>query len=742
MLRHAPRPSSCLAPRPSSLRRLFIVLCSLAFAAAVWPAHAQDDDEPAPVPTAIPTALPSSGPAPPPPKIVDDEDEVQTPAHLEIVALPVFGSTSLPMGGWGEMMVRITNKGSEPAKGTVKIFGGLHRRQKEGGNYTISPYNAAAGSAVSLRIPVRVSERDNPMVRVYDGDDEVIFEQSFPPAVDNRTLLVDVAKASVLAAQLRGFPVGSRNDPWGTHGYSGTRSVGGIMSSVEVTSPLYDTVTGDVILPRRAAGYARVAAMVMRSEELVNLPLQELEALSGFLLAGGTLAIVMTRPEDLRNEVIVSLLGDEISEMSVQPETLRELLLPGLPSATPSNPTPAGMRPPPVAAAPTLEVKETLKGYEGGNLVHSTYGASAAYGLGEVHVLAFDPQSKPGVDSPWVHVRVIDMLRRANERTSGVLFRHGDKHTVASGVRRRLDPNESSRWAIVVTALLLCLYSVLAGPVNFTIWRKRHRPLRALVWLPIMSAVAFGTVVGIGVGAKGCSGRSRHLTLVEAGAGMKQGTARKWRGFFVPTAREMTVRTGSASSVLGVEMMNHGDDVDDTLRVDKNGLRLEKLALRPWETLVVREDGYEGLGGGISLIPVSDKELKVKNKTGRRLRGLVLSTPWGDVRYLKKLDDNSSASSKKFRATSRVTIAAGAGTLSLRDFNMFSIESKLEASSPGLTEAWSAVVAALPGRKNWFPADVPVLLAEIETGDENQRDTGLTVDSNRVLVRVVGYGGI
>ncbi len=724
---------------PRSLRRLWIVLVGLALAAAVVPAVAQDESSgegsggAAPLPE-----LPEHDPSPSP-RFPSEEPEVKTPAHLEIVAMPVFGSSSLPMGGWGELVVRIANKGSEPARGTVKAFGGLHARAKDAGNVTLAPYTAAAGSAVGLRIPLRVSERDNPMVRIYDDDDVVVFEQAFPPAHDNHTLLVDVAKVSVLGAALRGIADGSRNDPWASHGYSGVRSMGG-PSVVEVTSPIYDPVTGDPILPRRAAGYARVAAVVMRSDELVNLPAQELEALSGFLLAGGTLGLLMTRPEDLRNEIVAALVGGEVREVAVQPESLAELVLTALP---PSSTPPAGVRPPPVAAAPESDVKAAMRGFEGGNLRHSLYGASASYGLGEVHVLAFDPQTKPGVDSPWVHVRMVDLLRRANERTSGVLFRHGDMHTPASAIRRQLDPNESSRWAIVVTALLLCLYSVIAGPVNFGYWRKRHRPLRALLWLPVTSAIAFGAVVGIGLGAKGCSGRARHLTLVEAGGGMKQGTARKWRGFFVPTAREMTVRASNASSVLGVEPMDLADQATDNLRVDRDGLRLEKLALRPWETLVVREDGYSDLGGGISLLHVGEKEVKVKNKTGRRLRGLVLSLPWGEVRYLDELEDNASASSKSFRATTRVSVGAGgASGLPLRDFNMYGLESKFEAASPGLTEAWSAVVGALPGRRDWFPGDVPVLLAQLDGGGGQARDTGLDVDTDRVLVRVVGYGGI
>ncbi len=732
---------------PPPLRRLLVLLIGLALLAAWAPALAQGDgekppDEPVPVASATPEPAVVPKAQAPTPFAQDDEEEesVQTPSNLEIVAMPVFGNASLPPGGWGEVIVRITNKGGEPAKGQVKVFGGLHRGTKEGGNFTLTPYAAAAGSTVSLRIPMRVSERDNPLVRVYDANTKIVFEQGFQPAGDNRTLLVNVAKASVLGAALRGVPAGSGNDPWGWDTYSGVRSPPNV-STIEVTSPLYDTVTGDALLPRRAAGYARVATVIMRSEELVNFAPLELEALSGFVLAGGTLGVIITRPEDLRNALVMALIGGEASAMAVQPETLAELVLRALPITT--TPSTVGAKPAPIAAAPEAEMKSTLRGFEGGNLRHTTYGASAAYGLGEVHLLAFDPQTKPGVDSAWVHVRMVDMLRRANERTSSVLFRHGDRHTVATDVRRQLDPNESSRWAIVVAALLLCLYSVLAGPVNFGLWRRRHRPLRALIWLPIASAIAFGSVVAIGISAKGCSGRARHLTFVEVGAGMKRGTARKWRGFFVPTAREMTVRTGNASSVLGVELMELGDDVNDTLRIDRDGLRLQKLALRPWETLVVREDGYAGLGGGISLLYVGEKELKVKNKTGRRLRGLVLSTPWGDVRYLSKLDDNASVSSKKFRSTSRVSAASStAGSLPMRRFEMFSIEPRLEDASPGLTNAWAAVSASVAAQKNWFPADVPVLLAQLEGGEGAKRDTGLELDSDRVLVRVVGYGGI
>src|SRR4029079_16360839 len=93
-------------------------------------------------------------------------------------------------------------------------------------------------------------------------------------------------------------------------------------------------------------------------------------------------------------------------------------------------------------------------------------------------------------------------------------------------LRQQLDPNQSSRWAIGVAALLLCIYAVLAGPVNFSLASKIGKPLRALRHLPICAPITFALIVGIGVAAKGVTGRARHLTLIEAGAGMTKGSAR------------------------------------------------------------------------------------------------------------------------------------------------------------------------------------------------------------------------
>jgi hypothetical protein len=658
-------------------------------------------------------------------------------AQLDIVAVPLFGEGTLPPGGWGEVLVRIQNIGTEPREGEAIVLGNMAQRSSRSFTRTSAPFTVGVGAQVSLRIPARVSDYDNPGVRVVNKAGEVLYERTINRADDNRTVLIDVARTSPLGVALSGVAVGSRNDPWAPV-FRGYPMHGTGASIVHVGAPIYDAVTGDPLMPRRASSYARVSVLIMRSDELTRLGAEELQALAGWLLGGGTLALVVARQEDLRHPVVAAMLGgDGTVSAQLAPEILAPLTL--RPS---SGGTPYGSRSaPPIPGAVDEDLRDTFLSYSGGNLHPTPYGSSAPYGLGEVHLLAFDPQKKPAVDSKWVHVRMLDLLRRANERVSGVLFRPGEAHSSAVEVRRQLDPNESSRWSIILVALLLCLYSIVAGPINFTLWRKRGKPLRALVWLPVASAIAFASVVVVGVVAKGCSGRSRHLTMVEAGAGMSKGTARRWRGFFVPTSREMTIRTTNASAVLGSEQMSSGDEAHDHLRLDRDGLRLEELNVRPWETLVVREDGYTELGDGVALIGVSPSETQIVNRTGRRLRALVLSDPSGTQYFHPALEDGQSVTSSAMTPVLVSSGSSGSGTLPILDFNVFSINDELDEAADGLSDAWTAITDAMPVRKSWFLDTVPVLLAQIDGGEGTTSDSGLRVDSDRVLLRVVGYGG-
>src|SRR5262249_50250973 len=145
----------------------------------------------------------------------------------------------------------------------------------------------------------------------------------------------------------------------------------------------------------------------------------------------------------------------------------------------------------PLRRNPGDDVAKALSGYSGGNLAGSLYGSSAFYGLGELHLLAFDPTRKPAADDPWVQARMVDLARRAFDRQSLMIFKQGGEAD-SSGlgqIRQELDPNESSRWSIAAATVLLCIYAAIAGPLNFSLAAKKGKPLRALWHLPVLAAV-------------------------------------------------------------------------------------------------------------------------------------------------------------------------------------------------------------------------------------------------------------
>jgi hypothetical protein len=45
------------------------------------------------------------------------------------------------------------------------------------------------------------------------------------------------------------------------------------------------------------------------------------------------------------------------------------------------------------------------------------------------------------------------------------------------------------------------------------------------------------------------------------------------------------------------------------------------------------------------------------------------------------------------------------------------------------------------GDSSWFPDGVPTLLSQLDGGEGTTSDSRLNLDSDRVLVRVVGFGG-
>jgi len=570
-------------------------------------------------------------------------------------------------------------------------------------------------------------------VRVVSEDGKFLAKTALTEFRQVDPLLFDLDNPSRLAATVRGLSVVLRRKVSGSYR---TPEVG-------VGSPGIDPATGEPFLPRWAAGYSTATLVVSSARRVANLGQREKVALFDWVLGGGALALALERPEDLRAPSLEAVVGGALRQTPPTAELLEPTAfyvpVDSSLGSSPLSPSPMSAPLRREELAPPSRLVERLRGFTGGNLRTTPWGAAASYGLGEVHLLAF-PLDETAVSDRWTQLKVVDLVRHAWERQASVALPLGqaalDDHRT-SAVRRVLDPNENMRWTIVVSALLLLLYAALAGPLNFFLAARRGRPLRAVMWLPVWAAVTMLLVVAVGIVGKGVRGRARKLSLVEAGAGMERGTITRFRGLYASSASELTVRPSARGNLLDVA--TEGEFVSRSLLVDRDGLRVEDLRARPWQTMIVREDGTAELGGGVSMVPAPGGDVIVKNRTAHDLVGVVLRTPAGSYVSFPRIADGATVSSTQGEKLAMSVAPTGPG---LRALSAHQFKSVLERQVKGLGDAWEALGVYASNEVDWWPDDVPVLLGQLEGGEGKLSDTGLRVDVDRLLLRVVGYGGV
>jgi hypothetical protein len=187
------------------------------------------------------------------------------------------------------------------------------------------------------------------------------------------------------------------------------------------------------------------------------------------------------------------------------------------------------------------------------------------------------------------------------------------------------------------------------------------------------------------------------------------------------------------------------------LLIDRDGARLVDVAALPWQTVVIREDGFASLGEGISIVKESDTDIAIINRSGHDMRAALLHVPPGDVRYFARIKDGQkvfSSGGKDVVSTlhgrtwaAHVSATARSGPIDIEPLAANYLTQLMEPDAPGLARAWGAIEASAGENADWFPEDVPVLLAQLDGGEGRTGDSGLRLERDRLLVRVVGYGG-
>ena len=346
-------------------------------------------------------------------------------ADLKMTPAPLLGPGAVVSDGWVPFAVRLESTEKSPVKATLRVSptGGQPGQRSEA-LVTLLP-----GSSSVVRLPVRLAGAWSVQFQLVAESGKELAGESVRTGGRNAPLLFDMQTPARLPASLQGLRVPVGYSPDGSHGSRAPQ--------IQVSAAWADPASGDLVLPQRAAEWMAVTAVVAPSDALARLGGGDLEALGDFVLAGGTLAVVVKRPEDLRQGVPAGGAGrpPPRGRPGRAPEAIllgrsrggRGLVVEGRRAGRPAAAAEGG------AGGPGKAVSEGLVEYAGGTLRQSDFGASAPYGLGEIHLLAFDPSKAPEVDDPWVKSRLIELTRHAWDRRASWRCRRGGR----AGARRR-----------------------------------------------------------------------------------------------------------------------------------------------------------------------------------------------------------------------------------------------------------------------------------------------------------------
>lgn len=649
---------------------------------------------------------------------------------LRVDVAPLLGDRAQAVAGWYGYLVQVENPTPARLSGTLSVrehsgYAGAPARSELVG----TTFSIEAGQTAMFELPVHGYLGQAVSIALAGEDGKKLGSSEAQHLSSGEAVLFDLTQPSRIAKGFAprgwtlppGIAAGSLSLPGGTP----------TPQAFTVSTPRIDKKTGQPLTPTFAAAYAGATLVLAESEGLSTLPEPQLLALAGWVLAGGTLAIAVTREEDLTGPLLPRFVGGPIQAQAgskrIEPVAVR---------AVPTDSATLGGSGAEVQTRTAgKELVDAFTDYHGGNLAPTAYGAVASYGMGEVHLLAFNPNREPFLGEPWVEFKLTDLLERALQRKSLVTSPFS-KLALADWrvheVKRSLDPNVGNQWVIVVSALVLLLYAIVAGPINFQLAQKAHTPLKALVRLPVISLFTFGLILAFGWVSKGGRSRAHHLTLVEAGAGMPRASAVRFRAFYGASADDLSVAPKQQGNVLDVTQDN--SPPERRARLERDGFRIEGFPARAWETVVIREDGFIDLGQGVALSALGD-DVVVKNRSGKDLAAVVLRRPDGQLYFLDRIEDQDEVLASSGTLLSGSFPTAGYSTLQLSAYR-----TEIEKVVPGLMQALEAWGNIGDGSDFW-PEGVPVLMAQWVGGEGEKTDSGYPLETDRVVVRVAGFGG-
>lgn len=521
----------------------------------------------------------------------------------------IFGDQAFLPDGYGTVVVELENRTRRTLRGTAVVLVG-------------QPYGGGSRLRHEVRVDLPPRAQRRVLFTVFAGANGTTANASFE--LDGRKLAEQSistnysagSRSLVLLAdppRIRGGLLDLEIDLIDRRGGSGARTV-----RVPLGVATTDSRTGDPLLPEEAVGYATVSVLVATAPLLARASAPQRSALEDWLRAGGRLLVLPHADGDLRDAQIRGLIG-EVSRASA---TIRDA---------------GSMLVPHSAARSSLACGEGLRVED--------FGCSRPFGFGRVFVSSYDANTQANAVAPETRELVRAILAGAVEPgVSEPLLRFGAQEEqqteatyygaynngVSFGLMRvALDPNESYKPGLAIAAVLLLLYVVLVGPVNFRFIGKRGTPTLALLTTPALAALGLVAMLGVGYIGKGVLMRYRRVEVSEAIEGERFAPSRRYTSLFLtrPVVFDLDAPARGALTMVPGGM----GDVPPTTEHPGGATRLHDVRGRLWETLFTREDRIADLDGSVTFERDGRRLAFVRNGTAQALRGAVIIDALGAV---------------------------------------------------------------------------------------------------------------
>jgi hypothetical protein len=634
----------------------------------------------------------------------------QGPLPVDLVMEGVFGPEALIEGGYGGLVVTLTNRTAQPFTGHVEV--------------AISEWNSPPERhIVELDLPAGESRRAQVTVfiatsgvsidaRYVDDDGRVLGEGSqsvaYAPATTSLVILAD--QPARLRAALLDLATEEPTEDTGYPSYgAGTRTV-----SIPIGGNALDGRTGDPIVPSDPHAYATVRMVIASAATFARLGEREQAALEDYVIAGGTLVIAPRNPADFALPPVRRLFGEV---------TRAEGLFAAAPYAPPET---------------FLQHCERATDEDGvGCVLH--------LGHGLVRLATWDltnPASAGDGDAAdnMVRALVLQLIDERDGRTPTALplgtgldatdGGYWDGTSSFGAMRRSLDPNEGYRTSLALVSVLLFLYVLVVGPLHFRLIERRNQPTLALITTPLLAMSCAAVLFAVGYLGKGVVMRYRRLSVVELAQDSERAVSRSYTGYFFTRPTSATLRpepgaflrrVAAPSGIAGPRYVHHEGVMEaDAVR---GGL---------WDTIFVREEAMIDAPGGVHFDLVEGRLAIVRNDTDWTLSSAIVVDITGAAYVVGDVPPHGRAPVPN--TTGWYLYESGGGwTASGTDATTTSLSALLRVPAEDAA-MMRGVQSLLAGEL--IENTAPVLYAWIEAPPDPDTDPSFTREWDRRLLRV------